>query len=196
MIMLKALVASSLAVALLAPPSHADGHASVGATTPYATVMPAPTSPRAILAQTDMQAHGGHGEASFTVGDLVVENPWARESVTRTGAAYLTVRNGGDEDDRLIGVSAEIADQAALHSSMMQDGVMRMRPVEAVEVPAGGEAVLEPGGVHIMLVGLKGRLEEGQSFALTLEFEKAGEVEVMTAIEDIAHGGAGHHHGH
>ena len=142
-----------------------------------------------------MPTHGGHGDtASFAVGDLVVENPWARESVTRTGAAYLTVRNGGDADDRLIGVASEVADRAELHGSKMQDGVMRMRPVEAVEVPAHGQAALKPGGLHVMLIGLKAPLEEGGSFALTLTFENAGEVEVVTTIEDIAHGGAGHDH--
>jgi copper(I)-binding protein len=135
--------------------------------------------------------------ATFAVGNLVVENPWARESVTRTGAAYLTVRNGGDQDDRLIGVSSTVADKAELHSSVMQDGVMKMRAVEALDVPAHDEAVLEPGGLHIMLIGLKAPLEEGKSFALTLEFENAGEIEVMTTIEDIAHtGGGSHDHGH
>jgi hypothetical protein len=140
---------------------------------------------------------GAHDDmASFTVGDLVIDNPWARESVTRTGAAYLTVRNGGDAADRLVGVASEVADRAELHSSVVQDGVMRMRPVDAVEVPAGGEAVLEPGGLHVMLIGLKAPLEEGDSFALTLVFEDAGEVEVVTTIEDIAHGGAGTGHDH
>jgi hypothetical protein len=140
---------------------------------------------------------GAHDDmASFTVGDLVIDNPWARESVTRTGAAYLTVRNGGDAADRLVGVASEVADRAELHSSVVQDGVMRMRPVDAVEVPAGGEAVLEPGGLHVMLIGLKAPLEEGDSFALRLVFEDAGEVEVVTTIEDIAHGGAGTGHDH
>jgi periplasmic copper chaperone A len=135
--------------------------------------------------------------ATFALGDLVVESPWARESVTRTGAAYLTVRNGGDQDDRLVGVSSEVADKAKLHSSVMQDGVMKMRAVEGLDVPAHGEAVLEPGGLHIMLIGLKAPLEEGKSFALTLEFENAGEIEVTTTVEDIAHaGGGGHDHGH
>jgi copper(I)-binding protein len=135
-------------------------------------------------------------DATFAVGDLVVESPWARESVTPTGAAYLTVRNGGGQDDRLVGVSSEVADKAELHSSVVQEGVMKMRAVEAVDVPAHGEAVLEPGGLHIMLIGLKAPLEEGKSFALTLEFENAGELEVMTTIEDIAHaGGSGHDHG-
>jgi copper(I)-binding protein len=134
--------------------------------------------------------------ATFAVGALVVENPWARESVTRTGAAYLTVRNDGDQNDRLVGVSSEVADKAELHSSVMQDSVMKMRAVEAVDVPAHGEAVLGPGGLHIMLIGLKAPLEEGKSFALTLEFENAGEIEVMTTVEDIAHAGGGHDHGH
>ena len=68
---------------------------------------------------------------------------------------------------------------------------------DPVDVPAHGEAVLEPGGLHIMLIGLKAPLEEGKSFALTLEFDNAGEIEVVTTIEDIAHAsGGGHEHGH
>jgi copper(I)-binding protein len=152
--------------------------------------------PGAVLAQGEPMHGHGHGDAaSFTFGDLVIERPWARESVTPTGAAYLTVRNQGDGDDRLIGISTDVAEQAQLHSSVLQDGVMRMRPVEAIEVPAHGEAVLEPGGLHVMLIGLKAPLKEGGSFVLTLAFEHAGEVEVTTTIEDIAYGGA-HGHGH
>ena len=191
--MRRTLVPCGLALALLAPLGHAEPHAAFEAST---RAVPGALPAQAILAQSDqMPAHGGHGDtASFAVGDLVVENPWARESVTRTGAAYLTVRNGGAADDRLIGVASEVAGRAELHGSEMQDGVMRMRPVEAVEVPAHGQAALEPGGLHIMLIGLKAPLEEGGSFALTLTFEDAGEVEVVTTIEDIAHGGAGHDH--
>jgi periplasmic copper chaperone A len=189
--MRRTIVPCGLAVALLAPLGHAEATLDVS-TRALSRVTPAP----AILAQSDqMPAHGGHGGmTSFAVGDLVIESPWARESVTRTGAAYLIVRNGGDADDRLVAVSSEVADRAELHASEMQDGVMRMRPVEAVEVPAHGEAALEPGGAHVMLIGLKAPLDEGGSFALTLVFENAGEVEVVTTIEDIAHGGAGHDH--
>ena len=186
--MRRTIVPCGLATALLTLHGPAYAHATLD------------SPPRTMVAQSgQMRGHGGHADmTSFAIGDLVVESPWARESVTRTGAAYLTVRNGGDQDDRLIGVASEVADQAALHASVMQDGVMRMRPVDAVEVPAHGEAVLAPGGLHVMLVGLKAPLEEGGSFALTLVFEDAGEVEVVTTIEDIAHGGAGagHDHGH
>jgi periplasmic copper chaperone A len=159
---------------------------------------PAPEGAASLLRVADqsLHAHGVGDSKSLRIGDLVVENPWARESVTPTGAAYLTVRNQGDADDRLVGIATEVADRAELHSSVMQDGVMRMRPVEAIELPAHGEAVLAPGGLHVMLIGLKGPLEEGKSFALTLSFEEAGEVEVVTTIEDIAHGGPGHGHGH
>jgi periplasmic copper chaperone A len=158
--------------------------------------MPAASSPPgAVLAQSE-QMHGQGEAASFTLGELVIEGAWARESVTPTGAAYRTVRNEGDQDDRLIGIATDVADKAELHSSVMQDGVMRMRPAEAVEVPAHGEAVLEPGGLHVMLIGLKAPLKEGGSFVLTLAFERAGEVEVTTQIEDIAHGGVGHGHDH
>jgi hypothetical protein len=192
--MRRTLVPCGLALALLGPPGHAAAHATLEA---FSSAAPAATPARAILAQSEqMHGHGGHGDvASFAVGDLVVESPWARESVTRTGAAYLTVRNGGDADDRLIGVATEVADRAELHASDIQDGVMRMRPLEAVAVPAHGEAVLAPGGLHVMLIGLKAPLEEGGSFALTLTFENAGEIEVTATIEDIAHGGAGHDHG-
>jgi copper(I)-binding protein len=194
------LVPCGLALALLVPPGHAEAHATLDPHIETATHLSVPhlTPARPILAQSDqMHGHGGHGDpASFTVGDLVIESPWARASVTRTGAAYLTVRNGGDEDDRLIGLSTEVADRAKLHASVVQDGVMRMRPVDAVEVPAHGEAALEPGGLHVMLIGLKAPLEEGGSFALTLTFEDAGEVEVTATIEDIAHGGARHDHDH
>jgi copper(I)-binding protein len=69
-----------------------------------------------------------------------------------------------------------------------------MGEVETVAVPAHGEAMLAPGGIHVMLIGLKAPLEEGRRFPLTLTFEHAGEVEVMTTIEDIGHRGEAHDH--
>ncbi len=184
--MFRTLLPGSLAAAVLL----ASGQASSDA-----PGRDAQSRPRAalVLAQTDMKPMAGHGDTMFTVGDLVIESPWARESVTKTGAAYLTVRNNGDQDDRLIGVTSAVAGKAELHRSEMKDGVMKMLPVEEVVVPAHGEATLAPGGLHVMLMGLNGPLEEGKSFALTLEFEHAGTVEVMATIEDIAYGG-GHSH--
>jgi periplasmic copper chaperone A len=186
LIMLRTLFPGALAAALLLAggqaSSHAPGFDESARALPRAALL---------LAQADMK-HGmaGHGDMpTFTVGDLVIESPWARESVTPSSAAYLTVRNSGDQDDRLIGVTSAVANRTELHSSTMEGGVMKMQPVEAVLVPAHGEAALAPGGLHVMLMGLNGRLEEGKSFALTLEFEHAGKIEVMATIEDIAYGG-------
>jgi copper(I)-binding protein len=194
--MRRTLVPCGLALALLALPGPFDAHAMLEFRKVPAASSEATGSARIILAQNDKMQGGDDDMADVTLGDLVIENPWARESVTKSGAAYLTVRNDGDQYDRLIGVSADVAEMAQIHESTMQDGVMKMRPVEAIEVPAHGEAVLEPGGFHIMLMGLKAPLKEGESFSLTLAFEKAGEIEVMTTIEDIAHTGGGHGHTH
>jgi copper(I)-binding protein len=69
---------------------------------------------------------------------------------------------------------------------MMEGEVMKMRRVQAVEVPAKGSAALQPGGFHIMLVGLKHPLQEGERFPLTLTFETAGEITVEFAVEGVA----------
>jgi copper(I)-binding protein len=127
-------------------------------------------------------------------GDLRVHDPWARATIgiSKTGAAYLTVMN------QLIGASTSVAEKATLHRNVVdEDGVMKMRPVEAIEVPAGGDVKLEPGGLHIMLMGVHEPLKAGEHFPLTLTFERAGQVEITVPIADIAasssdHGVEGH----
>lgn len=136
----------------------------------------------------------------FTIGELVIDHPWARETAPRqaNGAGYFVVANPTSTADRLIRADAAVAERVELHTHIMEDGVMKMREVEFIEVPAEGEARLEPGGFHIMLLGLEAPLTEGESFPLTLEFENAGEVEVEVAIEDVAGPAEGHgdHAGH
>ncbi len=135
----------------------------------------------AALIAADLQAH------EFKAGDLTIDHPWARETAASqaNGAAYFVVKNPGTTADRLTGASAEIAKRAELHTHLMEDNVMKMRQVEFLEIPAEGEARVEPGGFHVMLLGLKSPLVEGERFPLTLEFEQAGTVEVDVAIEDI-----------
>ncbi len=122
--------------------------------------------------------------ADYTLGDLAVHKPWARASIgqAQAGAAYVTVMNQGSLPDRLIAVEGEVANRVELHTHMMEDGVMKMRPVKAIEVAPGEPAVLKPGGLHIMLIGLKAPLVEGQSFPLTLVFENSGRVEIEVPI--------------
>lgn len=143
----------------------------------------------------------------YALGDLTIAHPWARASAgpARNGAAYLSVRNGG-EADRLVAVAGDVAERVELHTHRTEGTVMQMRQVEAVEVPAGGTATLQPGGFHIMLIGLKQPLKEGERFPLLLTFEKAGAVTVEVKVEGVgsmgpqgsAGGAAGHggmHHG-
>ena len=127
----------------------------------------------------------------ITQGDLRIHEPWARATIgiAKTAAAYLTVINQGTHADRLIGVSTPVADGAMLHASIMdENGVMKMRPAAAIDVPAGGEVKLEPGGMHVMLTGVHDPLKAGEPFPLTLSFERAGDVAVSVHVADIAAG--------
>ena len=100
------------------------------------------------------------------------------------GNAGLT--NNGVLPDRLLAASTPVATSARIHMHMMQDNVMKMRPLSAIEVSPGEPTVLQPGGLHIMLTGLKAPLVEGSLVTLTLEFEKAGAVEVLVIVQEPA----------
>ncbi len=119
------------------------------------------------------------------LGDLVVSEPWARATIgqVKAGAAYLTVTNNGAAADRLVAVETPAAKRSELHGHTMDGGVMRMRPVEAIELAPGAPVVLRPGGLHVMLMGLKAPLEEGGRLPLTLIFEKAGRLEVEVPVK-------------
>jgi copper(I)-binding protein len=123
------------------------------------------------------------GAALAQTGQLEVSNAWARATPAKaeTGIAYLTIRS--PTADRLLSVSSPVAKKAELNSMEMSGMVMKMRPLAALDIPAGQPVTLKPGGDHIMLMGLNGPLREGQSFPLTLTFEKAGAREVTVAVE-------------
>lgn len=100
-------------------------------------------------------------------------------------AVYLTIRNSGGED-RLTSVAVQGA-QASLHSSSMDDGIMRMRPVEGVDVPANNTIALEPGGMHVMVTGVARPIAEGERLPVTLRFDRAGSKSVEAiAVADPA----------
>ena len=114
---------------------------------------------------------------------IAVDHPWARASNAKTGAVYMSIKNTGPADDRLLAAASPVADQLQLHIEINDNGVMKMRPVPAIDVKANSEATLKPGGMHVMLIGLKQPLKEGQSFPLTLTFEKAGKIDVTVVVE-------------
>jgi len=125
---------------------------------------------------------------------IEIMNPWARPSLPdRPGGAYLGIHNTGDAADRLTGARSGRAAAIEIHKSAESGGMMTMTPVEAVQIPAGGMAHLEPGSFHLMLFGIDPPLSEGDTFPMTLIFEAAGEVEVQVEVRNMT--GESHQHG-
>ncbi|MCP3969159.1 MAG: copper chaperone PCu(A)C [Rhodobacteraceae bacterium] len=106
----------------------------------------------------------------------------ASPKMARAGAGFMTIRSTGPAD-RLLGFASEACERSELHTHIHDDGVMRMRKVEAIDIPAGGEAVLKPGGLHLMFIGLTGQLVEGETVEATLIFEQAGEVQISLPVK-------------
>lgn len=132
----------------------------------------------------------------FRIGDIGISQPWARASIgkARNGAAFLTIHNDGNTDDRLTGASTSVAKGAALHSHVVDGDVVKMRRVEAIKVIPGEPTVFEPGGWHIMLMGLSVPLIEGQTFPLELDFAVAGTVTIQVEVRKPAAMGPKHEH--
>lgn len=106
--------------------------------------------------------------------EVAVSQPWARASAgqAQAGAAFMTLTNTGTSDDTLVGAKADVSARVELHTHTMVDGVMQMRQVEGgIPVPAGATQMLQPGGYHVMFLGLKAPLKEGATFPLTLTFK-------------------------
>ena len=119
----------------------------------------------------------------FKVGDLEIVHPWSRATgQARPAVGYLKIRNNGATADRLLGATTRIAAHVMLHTNVIENGVAKMSPAEGVEIPPGAEIVLAPkGDYHLMIMGLKQPLVEGDTFPVTLIFEHAGKIEVTFA---------------
>ena len=127
-------------------------------------------------------------DKTYKVGQLVIEAPWARATPggAKVGGAYLKITNTGAEADRLIGGSLPIAAAVEVHEMSMSDGVMKMRKLDkGLEIKPGQTVELKPGGYHIMFTGLREGLKQGQPVKGTLQFEKAGSVEVEYRVAPI-----------
>lgn len=137
----------------------------------------------------------------FKAGELQIKHPWSRATVpaAKVGGGYFTVVNPSDTADRFVGATVEAAQKVEIHQMEMKDGVMTMRAVDGgLEVPAKGELALQPGdggsGYHLMFMGLKKPLVEGEKIPGTLTFEKAGKVSVEFAVEGKGKGQAAPDH--
>lgn len=124
----------------------------------------------------------------FKVGDIEIGHPWSRATPAgaKVAGGYFTITNTGSSPDRLLSISSDISAKAELHEMGVKDGVMTMRPVvDGLEIPAGGKVILGPGSYHVMFMDLKQPPREGEMFAATLTFEKAGAVTVKFAVQAI-----------
>jgi copper(I)-binding protein len=139
-------------------------------------------------ATTDMAGIGGQPHAQTSrLNPIKVEHAWARATPggAMTGAAYMTLTNSGDTADQLLSAATPLAEKVQFHNETEESGVARMREIPTVDLEPGTRIIFKPGEMHMMIVGLKQPLTEGQNFQLTLQFEKAGDIEVTVPIEKI-----------
>jgi periplasmic copper chaperone A len=129
---------------------------------------------------------GGEASGGEAPGGITVTDAWVRESamMERAGAAYMVIQNGDSAEDRLLAATTSAAATVELHESKEMNGMMTMSPVEAIVIPAGGQAELKPGGLHVMLIGLQAPLAVGDEVSLTLRFERAGEMTVTAVVRE------------
>ena len=120
----------------------------------------------------------------------------AMPEVAPTSAVFFTIHNGSDHPRVLVAAQSSAARSVELHTHTMHEGMMAMRRVPQIEIPAGQSVVFQPGGLHVMLIGLKHSLEMGQQIDLTLEFADGEKLNLMVPVGNPGMGGQGHDHMH
>lgn len=122
----------------------------------------------------------------YTVGDLKIQHPRVRMILSsRPGAVYMKIENTGNVADKVISASSDMAKRIELHSHIMTDGIMKMRQIDSLDIPANSTIELKPGGLHLMVFGLKSHLKVGDEMSLNVVFEKAGTLEIKAPIESM-----------
>ncbi len=122
--------------------------------------------------------------ADYRMGDLLLRQPWSRPTppTASVGVVYFSLDNRGRKADRLLGISSPVAAKVEIHETRKQHGSVEMRSLASVQFPPGVTVSSEPGGLHIMLVGLTHPLVTGTTFPLRLRFRDAGVMEVQVLV--------------
>jgi periplasmic copper chaperone A len=143
------------------------------------------------IAQAQME-HGGQsatsGIANFKLGDLTVTSPWTRATPggSKIAGGYLKITNSGNSADRFVGTKSDVSDRVEIHEMSMSDSVMKMRPLpNGLEIKPGETVELKSGGYHLMFMDLKQPLKPGDTFKATLQFEKAGPLNVDFSVRGL-----------
>jgi copper(I)-binding protein len=123
----------------------------------------------------------------YKLGDIKIGHIWARATPPGAGAAavYVPLLNEGKDADRLSSVSTPVAAKASIHGHVMEDNMTKMPMMDGIDLEPGKPVALSPNGMHIMLIGLKQPLKDGDKFPLTLHFDKAGDIEVQVMVSAI-----------
>lgn len=130
--------------------------------------------------------------APSRVGAITVSGTWSRETAVgqAVGGGFMTIVNNGVREDRLVSGTSPVAAEVQLHTMAMDGGVMRMRQVTGgIAIPPRGTLELRPGSFHIMFMGLKHQLRQGERFPVTLQFQRAGRVTVQFAVQPVGAAG-------
>jgi copper(I)-binding protein len=131
----------------------------------------------------------------YQAGPIKIEHPWARATApgAAVGAGYMKITNTSDAPVQLVGGTTPVAARVEVHTMSMDGGVMRMRPVPSLTIPARSTVQLKSGGLHLMLIGLKKPLVVEDMVPLTLNFSGGVTVNVELYVEQVgATGGHGH----
>jgi periplasmic copper chaperone A len=121
----------------------------------------------------------------YESGSVKVAHPWARATPggATVGAAFMEIKAAEGKADKLVAASSPLAGRVEVHTHIEEDGVMKMRRLDALDIAAGKAVVLKPSGDHLMLFDLKEPLKEGELIPITLQFEKAGEIKLDVSVE-------------
>ena len=124
------------------------------------------------------------GALAGAADSVTVQDPYVRLAPPNAPAtgAFMVIRNGGDKDVKVVSASNPASKVTELHTHLNEGGVMKMRPVPAIEVKAKGEAVLKPGGLHVMLIDLKAPMKEGDVVPITLSFDDGSSKQVDAKV--------------
>ena len=124
------------------------------------------------------------GAIAGAADSVTVQDPYVRLAPPNAPAtgAFMVIRNGGDKDVKVVKASNPASKVTELHTHLNEGGVMKMRPVQAIDVKAKGEAVLKPGGLHVMLIDLKAPMKEGDIVPITLSFDDGSSKQVDAKV--------------
>ena len=160
----------------------------------FATTVLAVTSVAAVA-----QDHAGHGaqHAVVKAGSIQISGPFLRAMVpgAKVGGGYVKLENAGSGVDRLVAAHSPAAKRVELHEMSMENDIMKMRQLkDGIELPVGGTVELKPGGLHLMFMDVVNPFKEGDHVPVTLEFEKAGKVDVTFNVGAAAASSMEHKH--